>query len=183
MLGLAFVGREFIVIAIGEKWLLSVPFLQLFCIWGAAGFLWALYTNLVYTQGKSNVYMYVSITVGLLQLAIVVALYSLGIYPMVAGYVFMYFIGLLIWHYFANKLIGLRLREVLSDTLPYLGITLLCFGIAWLITKNFQNIYLLFASKIVISAMLYTAILKTSKSVIFRESIEFFNEAAKKTGL
>jgi O-antigen/teichoic acid export membrane protein len=176
MLGLAFVGREFIVIAIGEKWLLSVPFLQLFCIWGAAGFLWTLYTNLVYTQGKSNVYMYVSITVGLLQLAIVFAMYPLGIYPMVVGYIFMYFIGLLIWHYFVKKLIGLRLRDVLSDTLPYLGITVICFGIAWLITKNIQNIYLLFALKIMISAILYVVVLIVTKSVIFKESVEFLTK-------
>lgn len=173
MLGLAFAGREFIVIAIGEKWLPAVPFLQLFCIWGAAGFLWTLYTNLIYTQGKSNVYMYVSVIVGLLQLLIVFAMYPLGIYPMVAGYVFVYFIGLLIWHYFANKLIGLRLRDVLSDTLPYLGITLVCFGITWLITRSIQNIYLLFASKIMITALLYAVVMKTGKSVIFKESLDF----------
>jgi O-antigen/teichoic acid export membrane protein len=176
MLGLAFTGREFIVIAIGEKWLPAVPFLQLFCIWGAAGFLWALYTNLIFTQGKSNVYMYVSITVGLLQLATIFAMYPFGIFPMVAGYVFMYFIGLLIWHYFANKLIGLRFRNVLSDTLPYLCITLICFGITWLITRNIQNIYLLFTSKIIIAAILYVVILKISNSVIFRESIEFLTK-------
>ncbi|MDR0733929.1 MAG: lipopolysaccharide biosynthesis protein [Dysgonamonadaceae bacterium] len=179
MLGLAFAGREFIVIAIGEKWLPAVPFLQLFCVWGAAGFLWTLYTNLICTQGKSNIHMYVSITVGLLQLTVVLSLYPLGIYPMVAGYIFMYFTGLLIWHYFANKLIGLRLREVLSDTLPYLGISLVCFGITRLLTANVHNIYLLFTLKIMISGLLYVAILRISKSVIFRECVEFFNAAAK----
>jgi O-antigen/teichoic acid export membrane protein len=178
MLGLAFVGREFIVCAIGEKWLPAVPFLQLFCIWGAVGFLWTLYTNLVFTQGKSNVFMYVSIIVGLLQLVVVFAMYPFGIFQMVAGYVFMYFIGLLIWHYFANKLIGLRFRDVLSDTLPYLGVTLACFGIAWLVTGSIRNIYLLLAAKIIISAALYVAVLKTCRSVMFKESVDFFIKSA-----
>jgi O-antigen/teichoic acid export membrane protein len=176
MLGLAFVGREFIVITIGEKWLPAVPFLQLFCIWGAVGFLWTLYTNLVYAQGKSNIYMYVSIIVGILQLIIVCFLYPLGMYSMIVGYIFMHFVGLFIWHYYANKLIGLRFRDVLKDTLPYLGITLGCFGITWVITRNIQNIYLLFVSKIIISAILYVIILKISKSVIFEESVEFLTK-------
>jgi O-antigen/teichoic acid export membrane protein len=173
MLGLAFVGKEFIVIAIGEKWLPAVPFLQLFCIWGSVGFLCTLYTNLIYTRGKSNIYMYVSIVVGLLQLAIVFLLYRWGIFPMVIGYVFMCFIGLLIWHYFVHKLIGLRLKDVLKDTLPYLGITLLCFGIVWLITRSIQNLYLLFVLKIVISGILYVFALRVSNSVMFKESVEF----------
>ena len=35
MLGLAFIAKDFISILLGEKWLPSVPFLQVFWLWGA----------------------------------------------------------------------------------------------------------------------------------------------------
>ncbi|MDR0863514.1 MAG: lipopolysaccharide biosynthesis protein [Candidatus Symbiothrix sp.] len=173
MLGLAFVGKEFILIAIGEKWLPSVPFLQLFCIWGAVGFLSTLYTNLIYANGKSNLYMYGTIITGLLQLIVVASMYRFGVFPMVIGYISMYFIGLGIWQYYIHRLIELRLRDVLRDILPYLVITLGSFFAAWLLTKNIVNLYWLITAKIVISGVLYILVLRLSNSVILKESINF----------
>ena len=181
MLGMAFIAKEFIVIVVGEKWVHSVPFLQLFCIWGAFFFLWNLFVNMIYTHGKSNIYMYVTILMGLLQIAVVIVTYPLGIYAMVISFIIMNFIGLLIWHYFVRQLIGLRLREVLKDILPYLAVTLLCFAITWLITKSIQNIYFLIISKILISAIFYIFAMKISRSVIFQESMEYFVNIFKKT--
>jgi O-antigen/teichoic acid export membrane protein len=180
MLGLAFVGKEFILITIGEKWLPSVPFLQLFCVWGAIGFLLTLYTNLIYTHGKSNIYMKVTIITCLLQLVVVVCLSSFGIFPMLIGYLLMNIAGLLIWQYYTNKLIGLRLKDVLKDILPYLLVTLSCFLAAWLITKNIRNLWWLFIGKVAVSGLLYVFVLKISNSVIFRESLEFLMKKREK---
>jgi O-antigen/teichoic acid export membrane protein len=176
MLGLAFVGKEFILITIGEKWLPAVPFLQLFCIWGSVGFLWSLYTNLIFAKGNSNFYMYGMIITGLLQLAALISLYSSGIFPMLIAYILACFIGLAIWHFYVNKLTGLRLRDVLKDILPYLGTTLGCFFIAWLLTKNCLNMYWLIIGRIVISGSLYLFIMRISNSVIFKECIEFMRK-------
>ncbi|GHT15201.1 lipopolysaccharide biosynthesis protein [Bacteroidia bacterium] len=180
MLGLAFVGREFIVIAIGEKWLSSVPFLQLFCIWGAIGFLSTLYMQLIFTHGKSDLYMYGTVIIGLLQLLVVYLAYPFGIFPMVIAYIAMNFVGLMIWQYYTSKLIGLRLKHVLKDILPYLAITLGCFFVAWLLTKNIVNLYALFILKILISGLLYVFIMKISNSVMFKESMEFLLKLIKK---
>ncbi|MDR2805994.1 MAG: lipopolysaccharide biosynthesis protein [Dysgonamonadaceae bacterium] len=181
MLGLAFVGKEFILIALGEKWLSSVPFLQLSCIWGSVAFLSVLYTHLIYSHGKSDWYLYGAVGVGLMQLAAVIGLYPWGIFAMVIGYIVTYFIGLGIWQYYTFKLIRLRLRDVLNDTLPYLAVTLFCFFIAWLITKNIVNLYALITAKIGISLLLYVLILKYSRSVIFQESLSFFLQRLKKS--
>jgi O-antigen/teichoic acid export membrane protein len=180
MLGLAFVGKEFIIVAIGDKWLPAVPFLQLFCIWGAAGFLGTLFANLINTYGKSNIYMRVNIMIGLLQLVTVACMYSFGVFPMVTGYIIINFIGLLIWQHYVYQLIGLRLRDVLKDILPYLAITLGCFFVAWLATKNIRNLYGLLISKIIISATLYIVVMKVGNSVIFKESMGFLMNRIKK---
>jgi hypothetical protein len=124
--------------------------------------------------------MYGTIITGLLQLAIVCCMYPFGIFPMVIGYLFTCFIGLGFWQYHVSKLIGLRLKSMLKDILPYLAITLGCFFVAWLATRSITDLYLLLGAKIVISGGLYLLILKISPSVIFKESMEFLLASIKR---
>lgn len=180
LLGLAFIGNEFIQVALGEKWMPSVPFLQLFCIWGAIRFLWNLYAGLVCAKGKVNLHLYGTIAVGAMQLIAVIIASPLGIFPMVIVYITCSLLGLLIWQRYVTQLIGLRFRDMLRDVLPYLGITLVCFAITWLLTRNIVNLYGLIVSKIMISGLLYIGILKYSKSVIFQESVAFLWERFKR---
>jgi hypothetical protein len=107
-------------------------------------------------------------------------MFPLGIFSMIVAYILCYFIGIGIWHYFANKLIGIRLWQVLTDILPYLLITAGCFFVAWLATRGLQNLYLRFVLKIVITTVLYILIMKYSRSVIFKESMEFFTNRIKR---
>jgi len=180
MLGLAFIGNEFILIAGGEKWLPSVPFLQIFCLWGAVAYLLNLFTNIVYSHGKSDIYMKITILTGLLQLLAVLCLYPKGLFWMVTVYVGISFAALPVWQRYVYQLIGLKIRDILKDILPYLGITFVCFFIAWVLTINIHNIYWLLALKITISIFLYIFVMKISHSVIFRESIEFFENSIRK---
>jgi len=173
MLGLALVGREFILITIKEKWLPSVPFLQLFCIWSAFVYLLNLFTNVVYTHGKSDIYMKFTILTGVVQLIAVLCFYPLGLFWMVVAFIGVSFIALLLWQRYVCKLIGLTLRDILKDISPYLGITVICLFIAWIATIKIQNIYLLLSAKMAISAFLYIFVMKISRSVIFKESMEF----------
>jgi O-antigen/teichoic acid export membrane protein len=173
MLGLAFVGKEFIVIALGEKWLSSVPFLQLSCIWGSVLFLHTLYTNLIYTHGKSNWFLYGTVGVGLLQILVIFITHPWGIYAMVMGYLAVHFIGLAVWQYCVSRLIRLSLADVLKDTLPYLAITLACFLIAWLLTRRIAHPHALISAKIGVSFLCYILIMKYSRSVIYQESLAF----------
>lgn len=176
MLGLAFIGKEFITVTIGAKWLPSVPFLQLFCMWGAVTFLWNLYSHLLISHGKSNLYMWGFMGVGLVQLACVVAFFSFGIYYMLTAYISVYFLGILIWHFYAYRLIGLRLKSVVMDILPYLLATLFSFAVVWLLTYRIQNLLWLLIAKIVLSALIYILIMWISGSVIFKEIITFYKK-------
>lgn len=176
MLGLAFVAEEFITITIGDKWLPSVPYLQIFCLWGMISFLWNLYTHLLLTHGKSNIYMYGMISIGLSQLVAIFGLYPFGIFYMIAGYILVYYLGLLLWQYYASKLIGLRLWDILKDITPYLLISVGCFAVTWIFTQGIENIYVRFVAKIGISVILYILVMKLSRSVIFEESMHFIRK-------
>lgn len=176
MLGLAFVGKEFICVTIGEKWLPSVPFLQLFCLWGAVTFLWNLYSNLLISHGRSNLYMWGILFVGLIQLFCVFALFPYGIYYMLSAYISVYFLGILFWHFFASRLIGLSLISVIKDISPYLLATVLSFLIAWLFTLRIEHLLVLLVLKILISALSYITIMWFGNSVIFKEMLAYFKK-------
>ncbi|GHT31162.1 lipopolysaccharide biosynthesis protein [Bacteroidia bacterium] len=174
MLGLAFIGREFILITVGKEWIESIPFLQIFCIYGAFSFIHTLYYILLTSFGKSSIIMWYTISISLLIIAIALFMINFGIFQMAIAYVFVSILGFFGWHIFARKLIDLQLTQVFKDILPYFIITVGCFFIAWAATLNIQNIYFLCASKVAISAIFYVLIMKYSRSTIFKESIKFF---------
>ena len=173
MLGLAFVAKEFIWVLLGEKWLDSVPFLQLFCLWGAMGYLSQLYTNLLMAYSRSDVYLLGMIFIGVLQILVVWVLYPLGIYSMVIGYIGVYFLSILFWHYYAKKEIPIKLIFIIKDIAPYLGISILVFVLSNYILDGVSNMYILLVLKILLSSSLYILVLSILKSTILMEAISY----------
>lgn len=173
MLGLAFVAKEFIWVLLGEKWLDSVPFLQLFCLWGAMGYLSQLYTNLLMAYSRSDVYLLGMIFIGVLQILVVWVLYPLGIYSMVIGYIGVYFLSILFWHYYAKKEIPIKLIFIIKDIAPYLGISILVFVLSNYILEGVSNMYILLVLKILLSSSLYILVLSILKSTILMEAISY----------
>lgn len=172
-LGLAFIAKEFILIAIGDRWLPSVPFLQLFCFWAIACCIGIVYIYLLLAHGKSGLYMKITVITALLQLLIVVCMYPFGLFPMLIGYIAIYAAALLIWQYYAKQLIAFRFRDFIKDILPYFIISSGCIAVAWIATLSVENIYVLLLLKVSVTALLYIAIMKVSNAVIFRELVSF----------
>jgi len=172
MLGIAFIAEEFIPLALGEKWLPSVPFLQMLCVVGAVWPIWHLYTYVIISHGKSNIFLLGNLLQGVIQIVSLLLVARLGIFWMVIAFIVTYFISLFYWHYYAHKLIGVKVGQVLKDVLPYLAIIMGVFALVWFITYPITNTLLLLICKVVLSAALYGLILWFSGSVIFRESIE-----------
>lgn len=173
MLGLSLIAPELITISITDKWLPSASILQLLCIGGAFIPLTNLYSNLVISKGKSNIYMWNTIALGIIQLITMFLLYPYGIHTMIAVYVTINICWLLVWHYFVWREIQLSLFMALKDILPFAVIATGVMAATYYITIGFTNIYLLFASKIVIAAVLYIAIMWLSRSVTFRECLHY----------
>lgn len=176
MLGLGFVSEEFISLLLGEKWLPSVPFIQLFCIWGTISYLWILYTNLLMIFERSDTYLYGTIFTGLLQLLVVWIMYPLGVYSMVLGYIGVYYLGLCFWHYFVQKLMPIRFLDVIKDLLPYLLAVLLAFLFSYCVVNYVDDIVLRLFLKIGITAIVYIFILWKMNSVIFEECLRFIKK-------
>ena len=173
MLGLSLIAPELIILSITDKWLPSASILQLLCIGGAFIPVTNLYSNLIISKGKSNIYMWNTICLGIIQLVTMLLLYPYGIRTMISIYVAINICWLLVWHYFVWREIRLSLFMALKDVLPFAVIAAGVMAAAYYITIGITNLYLLIISKVLIAAMLYTAIMWLSRSVTFRESLHY----------
>ena len=184
LLGLAFVGKEFlIIIGGGDKWIPVIPFLQLFCIWNSVMYIYSLYTNLLLTHHKSGIYMIGTVIIGALQMIALIISFRFGIFQMVATYVIISILSLYFWHFFTNKLIKLKLWHVIMDIAPFILITLISIGISWFVAKEIDNIYFRLTAKILITASIYIGIAWSSRSVIVRECFNFLIRKKQSKGL
>ena len=173
MFGLALIAPEFIHLAIKDKWMPCVPILQTLCIWGAFLPITTLCSNLVISQGKSNIYMWNTIAIGVLQVLAVLLIHRSGIYYMILMYTCINIGWLFIWYYFVHREIGLRFLDAVKDIAPFAGTALIAMGISFIITRPITSEWLLMISKILIAASVYLAILWVSRSRIQQETLRY----------
>ncbi len=183
MFGLALVAPQLIISTIGEKWLESIPLLQILCVSGAFIPLYTVYQNLFLSQGKSDVYMWLTIGQIAIMLTAVIACHSFGIKTMVIAFACVNVLWLLAWQVFASRLIGYRFTSMLRDLLPFMVIALSVMGVTWLVTLPMSNIYLLLVIRIVIAALLYALTMKLLKAKIYQECIDFISSQNKKNNI
>ncbi|MDE6633749.1 MAG: lipopolysaccharide biosynthesis protein [Bacteroidaceae bacterium] len=173
MLGIGLIAREFLLIAAGEKWLESAALLSMLSIYGAFFPITTLYSNLTITQGRSDINLCNTIILCVLIWIGLIALHPWGLKVMVMFFITLNILWLFVWQWFAHRLIGLRLWDVLRDVVPFLAFTVLVMGATWWITRPITNLYLLLVGKIVIATTLYAGITWLSGAKIMRESINY----------
>ena len=180
MFGLALVAPQVIIAAIGEKWIDSIPLLQVLCISGAFIPLYTVYQNLFLSQGKSDIYMWLTIAQIAIMLIAVLTCHKLGIMAMVIAFACINVLWLLAWQYFAHKLIGYRFSSMLRDLLPFLVIALAVMAVTYFVTLPVSNIYLLLLLRLIVAAALYALTMKLLHAKIFEECIEFIQSRLKR---
>ncbi len=173
MIGLCLVSEELIIITVTEKWLPSVPIMQLLCIGGAFAPVSSLLYNLLISRGHSNTYMWSTIIQSLTQLAAVCCAAPLGMMWMLRAFVAINILWVLVWWYFVRKEIHLQLVSFVFDLAPYLLLTVTLVTLSWYLTNNMENVYLRMLAKIAITGIPYCLTLWLSGSVIFKESLHF----------
>ena len=118
MLGLAAIAEPMVRVLIGDKWLPSVPYLQIICFSGMLYPLHALNLNMLQVKGRSDVYLILeivkkTIAVGPLLLGIFI-----NIYWMLIGSVFTGFIAYYLNGHYSGREISYPCREQVRDIMP-----------------------------------------------------------------
>lgn len=172
MLGLSLIAPEFITVAIGNKWIGSAEILRILCVAGAFLPICNLFSSLLVSKGKSDIYMWSSIMLGLIQLAVMVTIHSMGIKTMVMTYTVINILWLFVWFLFVHRETGYRFADMVKDILPYLAISIMVMAVTHLVTGNISNIYCLLAAKILIASALYITAMRLSNAATFKEVTE-----------
>lgn len=172
LLGLAFISRDFITV-INSNFLPAVPILQMYCMWGCVYLFSSLYIQIIIAHGRSNFYFWCTLVSSIIQIAVTFLACPYGLYWIAMANLIVSFLILLIWHISVSKLIPLSFFNFLKDTVPYLLIVFVCIVIAWLITKQIENLYIKLIAKVLLVAVFYVAAMWFSSAVIFREVLSF----------
>ena len=173
MFGLTLISREFILITIHEKWIASVPLLQILCISGAFMPVYTLYQNLAIRRSRSDVYMWCNLGQVIGLLALVLFCHQYGIQMMVVAYTLFIIGWLVVWQAMIKRITGLRFLDVAKDILPFMLCAAFTMGVTYLLTRWLENIYLLLLVRLVISAAIYFCIMKLLKVQILEECLAF----------
>lgn len=173
MFGLALIAPEFIHLTIQDKWMPCVPILQILCVWGAFMPITTLCSNLLISKGKSDIYMWNTIAIGVIQIIAILIVYPLGIHMMIGVYSLLNILWLLIWHHFIRKEIGLSLYNTFKDILPFAGTAAIIMVTTYFITSSITSSILLLFSKLILATVGYLSIMKIANSEIQKEIFSY----------
>jgi len=173
MLGLGLISPEFIPATIGEKWLDSVPIMQVLCVWGAMFPLCQVYQKQLLSAGESGTMMICVITRFALQFIMVLTFHSYGILPMVIAFTATNVLSIFQVHYYVHRLNGVTLGMLFRAIMPYLSVALLSLACGYLAALPFDNLWLRMLAKIAASVIAYVGLLWICCNALIREVFAF----------
>ena len=173
LFGFGLVAKEFIVTAIGEKWLASAQLIQILCLSGAAMPLSTLFSNMIISKGKSGTFFWCTFTLGLVQIATMIMIWPMGIRWMVVAYTLLNTSWLLVWLFFVRRLIGYGYWMFFCDVMPFALAAAGVMGVAYVATMPLSNMIALLITRFVIAVVLYYVVMKLARVKILAECEKF----------
>ena len=173
LFGFGLVAKEFIVTAIGEKWLASAQLIQILCISGATMPLSTLFSNMIISKGRSGTFFWCTFTLGLVQIATMIMIWPMGIRTMVIAYTLLNTSWLLVWLFFVRRLIGYGYWMFFCDVMPFALAAAGVMGVAYVATMPLSNMIALLITRFIIAVVLYYVVMKIARVKILAECERF----------
>ena len=173
LFGFGLVAKEFIVTAIGEKWLASAQLIQILCLSGATMPLSTLFSNMIISKGRSGTFFWCTFTLGLVQIATMVMIWPMGIRTMVIAYTLLNTSWLLVWLFFVRRLIGYGYWMFFCDVMPFALAAAGVMGVAYVATMPLSNMIALLITRFIIAVVLYYVVMKIARVKILAECERF----------
>lgn len=180
MVGLAVIAKPLVIVLLTEKWLPSVPFIQIFC---GVYALWPIHTaNLqaMNALGRTDIYLKLEIIKKFVGLAILAICIPFGVYVMAMGALVAGVISTFINTFPNSKLFNYSFQEQWRDLLPSLTISLLMgamvYPIQWLGLSALLTLIIQMVLGIILYVVLsnlfkmesFTYLLNTFKDMLWR---------------
>ena len=183
LFGLGLVSHEFIILAIKEKWAFAASLLPILSICGAFMPLSALLTDAVISHKRSDIYLWNTLVLGILQIVLMVSLWHYGIRTMVIAYTLLNIAWVFVWHFFVRRLMNYSLLHFLKDIVPFAlaaaGVMVVTGVVTQFIVDSLEfiddylKLWVLLLCRVVLSAVLYYTVMRLSGAVILKEILAF----------
>lgn len=163
MVGLAIVAEPLVKILLTDKWLPSVPFLQIFC---ASFALMPIHTSnlqAINALGRSDIFLKLEIIKKVIALVILAISIPFGVYVMAWGGFLISILSTFIDAHPNLKLLNYSYREQLKDIMPSMLISLIMGIIVYSFKLLNVSISLLLLLQIIVGAIVYTVLAKLFK--------------------
>ena len=185
---LGMVSHEFIILAIKAKWAFAASLLPYLCLCGAFMPLSGLLTDALISHRRSDLYLWNTVALGILQIVLMVSLWRQGIYTMVIAYTLLNIMWMFVWHHFVSREMGYRLTAFLKDILPFALTAAGVMVVTWLITEftvyclqftdDYTKLWVLLISRVIIATLLYYGVVRLSGAVILKECLAFIKKSS-----
>ena len=176
LFGLGLVSHEFIVLAIKAKWAFAASLLPYLCLCGAFMPLSTLLTDAIISHKRSDIYLWSTLALGILQIGLMVGFWQRGILTMVIAYTILNIIWVFVWQLFVKRLMAYRLLDFLKDIVPFALTAAGVMAVTGFITHSIENLWLLLLSRVVIATILYYAVMRLAGTVILQECLTFIKK-------
>lgn len=161
MLGMAAAAEPMILFLIGDRWLQSVPYLQLLCFAGMLYPLHALNLNMLMVKGRSDLFLKLEIAKKVTIIPLIVIGIQWGITGLIGALIAGSFIAFFMNSFYSGRMIGYSMREQVGDILPAMCTAIIMAGAMYLGAMGLPDIPLLkLTAQIVIGIAVYLAIAK-----------------------
>lgn len=175
MLGLAAIAKPLIIILIGEKWLMAVPFLQIICLSEMLYPLHAINLNILNVKGHSGIILKLEVMKKFIAVPVILAGIFMGIQYMLWGSVIASVLSYFLNSYFSAPYLKYSTKEQLKDIIPGLIIALIVSSIMWTFTlltiSNWAILSMQFAAGILLTIVL-CEIVKLSEYLEMKSILE-----------
>lgn len=155
MAGLAAIADPLVILLLTEKWLMAVPFLQIFCAFYA---LWPIHTvNLqaINALGRSDIFLKLEVVKKVIGVSVLAITIPIGIYAIALGMVFTGFIATFINSYPTKKLLNYSFAEQWKDLMPAFILSLVMVGFVYSISLLILPVWAMLILQIVVGVVVY----------------------------
>jgi teichuronic acid exporter len=119
MIGLAVVAKPLVQVLLTERWLPSVPYIQLLCIVGLLLPLQTLNLNVITAIGRSDLVLRLELIKKALLVLIMVIVWRWGIMALIWGYIGVSCLGYLFNSYYTGRILGYNALKQMRDIAVY----------------------------------------------------------------
>lgn len=167
MIGLATVATPLTRIILTEKWLESVPYLQLFCISFATYPIQTSNINIMKSVGNSGSYLKCEIVKRVIQMIFLVAGLKISVMAVGVSFLLTNLLSWIIFSYPNKKIIGYGFFEQFKDLLPTIVITVLMAIVVMITGRIPINQHVVFALQVLCGVTSYILFSRLTKNNVF----------------